>query len=66
MLLKVNGLETEIPPESTVRGLLEIKGMKVANVVVELNGSIIKSGQWESTKLVADDKVEIIRFVGGG
>ncbi|MGH9932033.1 MAG: sulfur carrier protein ThiS [Pyrinomonadaceae bacterium] len=35
-------------------------------MAVELNHNVIRRAQWENTVLQADDKVEIVHFVGGG
>jgi thiamine biosynthesis protein ThiS len=35
-------------------------------IIAEVNGSIVPSQSWSSTKLQAGDTVELVSFVGGG
>jgi len=41
-------------------------GLKSDRVAVELNRDIVPREQWEKTSLSADDRLEIVHFVGGG
>jgi len=40
--------------------------LKAEQVAIELNQSVVRRAQWESTRLREGDKVEIVHFVGGG
>jgi sulfur carrier protein len=62
----VNGEAQEILSECTVFQLLEDKAVTLKTAVVERNGKIIKQEQWQSTFLQADDRLEILIFMGGG
>ena len=42
---------------------LELVGEQVA---VELNGQIVSRDRWQEEALASRDRVEIVRFVGGG
>jgi sulfur carrier protein len=67
-MLKINGVEKQFPagiPE-TLTGLLEQLGVKAATVAVEIDGQIIESEKFSRTKLVNGQKIELVRFVGGG
>ena len=66
MKVIVNGCEEELIPGTTVSGLLKRHHLISAHVVVELNENIIKKDSFYVTELEAGDKVEILRFVGGG
>lgn len=61
----VNGAN-EAGDYSTVRELLDKQGLDPRLVVVELNGKILQAGDFDKTKLVDGDSVEIVQFVAGG
>jgi thiamine biosynthesis protein ThiS len=69
MKLHINGDERTFPdtPASfTVAALVEILGMKVDRVAVELNRDIVPRERWAETVLHQGDRLEIVHFVGGG
>jgi len=66
MKIKLNGQETETCEAGTILALLENYGLKDKPLVVELNGSIIKRGQYDEARLNEGDVLEIVRLVGGG
>jgi thiamine biosynthesis protein ThiS len=41
-------------------------GFAVQRVAAELNGMVVRRGQWAETLLNEGDKIEIVHFVGGG
>lgn len=45
---------------------LQDKGMERTAIIVEYNGEIIKEQTWNSVLLQDDDRLEILKFVGGG
>ncbi len=65
MLVRINGNETEIADGSSVEELIRVRRLPYT-IVIELNGDIIKAGQWGSTKLNSGDKLEMIQLVVGG
>ncbi|HKD82668.1 MAG TPA: sulfur carrier protein ThiS [Candidatus Angelobacter sp.] len=66
MTLHVNGEPRELPDGLTVAALVAELGMKPDRVAVELNLEIVPRSQWETTRLNAGDKLEVVHFVGGG
>lgn len=66
MLIFVNGKETLAAENQTVAALVADRGLDPNSVVVEHNLVILPKDQWSQVTLAADDKVEIIAFVGGG
>ncbi len=69
MDLIINGSARSFPPEDspgTVLRLLQLLEIDAKKVVVEINGTIVKSGSWDKHSLQDDDKIEIVAFVGGG
>jgi sulfur carrier protein len=64
--LEINGEQREIPPVENVSELLQQLGITGSHVAVELNRTIIRQRDWESTPVSNHDRVEIVQFVGGG
>ena len=50
----------------SLQELLQEQGYRSNLVAVELNGAIVKRSEYGSTMLTAEDKLEIVSFVGGG
>ena len=66
ILVEVNGETRETPAGTNVVGLLEQLGLNTGRVAIEYNFKILPRVQWESTRLAAGDRLEIVQFVGGG
>jgi thiamine biosynthesis protein ThiS len=66
MTLIINGENRTVSPVANVRELLGILGISEDRVAVELNRKIIRRGDWEKTAVLNQDRLEIVRFVGGG
>ena len=68
MKLKVNGETREIAGESVNidEALAALKVSDPLYVTVELNGEILGRDDFGGTKLSGGDRVELVRFVGGG
>lgn len=66
MKITLNGEIRDIAEGATVAGLLEGLGFQPAGTVVEINGEIIDRTRFENAKLSEGDRVELVRFVGGG
>jgi len=64
--LKVNGTEMEVKDEITVNELMEQLKLNPSYTVAEINGRILSRAGYSATVLEDGDKVELIRFVGGG
>lgn len=62
----VNGNLELIAAGSSIDDLLKSKVIEPARVVVEVNQIIVKRDKFDSHRLTGNDKVEILRFVGGG
>lgn len=45
---------------------VESLGLDPRTVAVERNGAIVRRETWPDVKLEQEDRLEIIRFVGGG
>jgi sulfur carrier protein len=66
MIVQLNGEKKNIRVNSTISDLLAFLEVKILQVAVELNGSIISKSDYETTILKSDDKIEIVNFIGGG
>ncbi|MDE6671785.1 MAG: sulfur carrier protein ThiS [Ruminococcus sp.] len=63
-MITVNGEKLEF--SGNISGLLEILEYNGKRVAVELNENIVPKTEYDSTILSDGDKLEIVRFVGGG
>lgn len=66
MNIKVNGKPTELDQPISIQELMESRGIKPGEVVIQYNGEIIDKTLWATTVLKENDDLEILRFVGGG
>jgi thiamine biosynthesis protein ThiS len=66
--LKINGevREFEGAMPATISELLAYLKVDEATVVAEIDGAIIERAKFFDTKLHESQKIELIRFVGGG
>jgi thiamine biosynthesis protein ThiS len=66
MTVTVNGRARQLPPSFSVAQLLELLQLEAALVAVERNQTIIPRNAFDQTSLQDGDRLEIVRFVGGG
>ncbi|MDD2366448.1 MAG: sulfur carrier protein ThiS [Desulfuromonadaceae bacterium] len=66
MLIVLNGDPFEVSDNATVATLLLQLDIKRERVAVELNTDIVPKSDYDKQLLSADDKIEIVHFVGGG
>jgi len=66
MRLTVNGEIIEKSNAGTVMELLDELQIEPLQVAVEVNLSIIRKADYSTFRLNDGDKVEIVKFVGGG
>jgi thiamine biosynthesis protein ThiS len=62
----VNGTSHEVPSGTSVRALLERLGMAGRRVAVAVNRDVIPRSSFDTHRLEAGDRVEILEAVGGG
>ena len=68
-VLEINGVEKQfIPGElpSTLAELLEKLNIEANTIVAEVDGKVVKREKFGRTKLSNGQRVELIKFVGGG
>lgn len=66
MTIFINGEARELDGVSTLASLLDALDLPTQRVAIELNKQVIRKQDWEATKVIDDDKVEVVHFVGGG
>ena len=64
--IEVNGEPRRVPDGLSVAGLLERLDVDRGAVVVELNRRVVRRADLDDVRVAAGDRVEIVRFVGGG
>ena len=62
----MNGETREVGDGLSVPELLASLQLKADQIAIELNHQVIRRGEWPSTVLKENDKLEIVHFVGGG
>ncbi len=66
MRIIVNGQTESADAEATIASLIETHNLEPLRVAVEVNEQLVRRRDFEDTQLQADDRVEIVTFVGGG
>ena len=69
MKLHLNGSITEYPETEnglTLSGLLLLHKLKPETVVVEYNLRVPQKSEYDTIKLGEGDRIEIVKFMGGG
>lgn len=66
MRIQVNCEFREVNENISLLELIASLSLKADQVAIELNQNVVRRAQWQTTMLQADDKVEIVHFVGGG
>jgi len=64
--IKINGIEKQIPPSTTIKNLLEDLNVLDKTMAVAVNMKIVKKDEWDKYILQENDKIEALNFVGGG
>lgn len=66
MLIYLNGEERPVTGELTVKALLEATGFADKRVAVEVNQEIVPRSNYTEFQLNDNDRVEVVRAIGGG
>ena len=62
----LNGESREVPDRTDLSRMISLFSLPEKRVAIELNGEVIRRGQWSFTFIGPDDKIEVVHFVGGG
>ncbi len=66
MTIILNGAPRDVTDASTLAELVAALGLEGAALVAEVSGRIVPPDAYTDTILKPDDRVELVRFVGGG
>ena len=66
MIIHVNGERREVPQDLSLSNLIANLELSPERIAVELNREVVRRGNWDSTALKENDRIEIVHFVGGG
>ena len=64
--IKINGKIKSIPQDSKLSEVLKNLKIPLNKVAIELNKEIIDKKKINKIKLIKNDKIEIVHFIGGG
>jgi thiamine biosynthesis protein ThiS len=64
--IQLNGKQQEVPEGLTLASLLAWLKLPTDRLAVERNLEIVPRSLWEQTPIQADDRLEVVHFVGGG
>ena len=62
----LNGKIRTIAEGSTLQTLVDSLRLDASTLVIELNETVVNKSTMHTTELYAQDKVEVLQFVGGG
>ncbi len=62
----LNGKEKDVSPAVNLQRLISELCKDPSHVIVELNGTVLKTPQWTGTIIKDGDRLELVNFVGGG
>ena len=62
----VNGLSRAVDAPVTLAELVRALGLEGKRIAVERNGEIVPKSRYATTRVDADDRLEIVGAVGGG
>ncbi len=66
MIVYINGQKRTLDGDVTLLELLEKLGLNPDRVAVELNHQVVLKENFSGHRLQDEDRLEIVRFVGGG
>ncbi|HXQ38446.1 MAG TPA: sulfur carrier protein ThiS, partial [Anaerolineales bacterium] len=66
MNVYVNGELREVSGSPSLAELVAQLELPASRIAIELNREVVRRGDWGSTMLKDEDRIEIVHFVGGG
>ena len=64
--IQLNGNPYEVNDGTNLNELLNKLKIQKNKVAIEVNGEIVEKNKYQNLILSKDDKVEIVKFIGGG
>lgn len=66
MEVLINGNPQNVAPKTRLTDFLQSKGLDPKTIVVEYNEAILAADAYFDTVFHPGDRIEVLRFVGGG
>ena len=66
MKVQINGEVRNIEEGTTLAELITELGLPGRRIAVERNREVARRSSWDETIVSANDRIEIVHFVGGG
>ncbi|SFM32400.1 sulfur carrier protein ThiS [Pelosinus propionicus] len=66
MEVVLNGVVTDVDQEMNLWEFLLSKELNLETIIVEHNEVIVKKQEWKTMILQDKDRLEVLKFVGGG
>lgn len=69
MKVRLNGSTQELPDDATVADAVAVIAQRASSargIAVAVNGEVVSRSRWNEVRLAAEDRVEVLRAVGGG
>ena len=66
MSLMVNGRAEAMPDPATLEGVVDALNLTGQRLAIEHNGQIVPRSLWTTCVVTAEDKIEIVKAIGGG
>jgi sulfur carrier protein len=64
--IELNGAPHKVPPQQTLNQLVDALELTGQALALAVNRSVVPRQQWPERVLQAQDKVDIVRAIGGG
>jgi len=64
--ITINGQASNVFNDNTIADIINTYNLQPDSIVIEHNQQIIQKENWSKIVLANNDKLEIVRFVGGG
>ncbi|MBQ6808393.1 MAG: sulfur carrier protein ThiS [Firmicutes bacterium] len=65
-MIKLNNRDYPYREGLTVRSLMDENGFVFQDIVVKINGKVVRDEAWSSTVIHDEDDVQMIHIFGGG
>ena len=66
MITLNNDINNDIDTPITVDELVKLLNLESQNIAIAVNEQVIRRSEWEIMKIKNNDRVDIVRAVGGG
>lgn len=67
-MITVNGTEAQLPVGARIADVLDALGVEPGRrgVAIAVDGEVVPRGEWATTTLAADARIEVVQAVQGG